>query len=202
MYLNRVVTLFSGTTAPKVPTAGTNSQPPVHRHIQGATPCVCSHCSQSSFACQPTCTSARTSIPTYHTCMRQVLYTSNPNAPGGPVLRSAPGQAVFTGQQLRQTLQKPDIFLNEVGFKTLGLFPGTAVQEGRWRALDGNRYVVSAPILLTACSSAPIPPVWASLRAWPGTLKVVWSPVPWPYPGKESHRLTGKKVLPERLGVC
>lgn len=118
------------------------------------------------------------------------------------MLRSAPGQAVFTGQQLRQTLQKPDIFLNEVGFKTLGLFPGTAVQEGRWRALDGNRYVVRAPILLIACSSAPIPPVWASLRAWSGTLKVVWSPLPWPYPGKESHRLTGKKVLPERLGVC
>ena len=64
------------------------------------------------------------------------------------MLRSGPGQAVFTGQQLRQTLQKPDVFLNEVGFKTLGLFPGTAVQEGRWRALDGNRYVVSARILL------------------------------------------------------
>ncbi|CAL8467633.1 g7171 [Coccomyxa elongata] len=72
----------------------------------------------------------------------KVLYTSNPNAPGGPVLRSAPGQAVFTGQQLRQTLEKPDMFLNEVAFKTLGLFPGTALQEGRWRALDGNRYVV------------------------------------------------------------
>ena len=58
------------------------------------------------------------------------------------MLRSAPGQAVFTGQQLRQTLEKPDVFLNEVAFKTLGLFPGTALQEGRWRALDGNRYVV------------------------------------------------------------
>lgn len=27
----------------------------------------------------------------------QVLYTSNPRAPGGPVLRSAPGQALFAG---------------------------------------------------------------------------------------------------------
>ena len=58
------------------------------------------------------------------------------------MLRSGPGQAVFAGQQLRQTIAAPDVFQNEVGFKTLGLFPGTAVQEGRWRALDGSRYVV------------------------------------------------------------
>lgn len=58
------------------------------------------------------------------------------------MLRSGPGQTVFAGQQLQQTLEKPDIFLNKVAFKTLGLIPGTAVQEGRWRALDGNRYVV------------------------------------------------------------
>lgn len=54
--------------------------------------------------------------------------------------------AVSTGQQLRQTIEQPDIFRNEVGFKTLGLFPGKAVQEGRWRALDGNRYVVSSTL--------------------------------------------------------
>lgn len=70
------------------------------------------------------------------------------------MLRSAPGQAVFTGQQLRQTLEKPDVFLNEVAFKTLGLFPGTALQEGRWRALDGNRYVVSEQTVLAIGGSA------------------------------------------------
>ena len=53
------------------------------------------------------------------------------------------------GQQLRQTIEQPDVFRNEVGFKTLGLFPGTAVQEGRWRAIDGNRYVVSS---ISLCS--------------------------------------------------
>ena len=80
---------------------------------------------------------------------KQVLYTSNPKAPGGPVLRSGPGQAVFAGQQLRQSIQAPDVFQNFVGFKTLGIFPGTAVQQGRWRALDGSRYVV-CPCMLEA----------------------------------------------------
>ncbi len=49
----------------------------------------------------------------------------------------------WSGQQLRQTIEQPDIFRNEVGFKTLGIFPGAAVQDGRWRALDGNCYTVS-----------------------------------------------------------
>ena len=71
-----------------------------------------------------------------------MLYTSNPKAPGGPVLRSGPGQAVFAGQQLRQSIQEPDVFQNFVGFKSFGIFPGSAVQEGRWRALDGNCYAV------------------------------------------------------------
>ncbi len=53
----------------------------------------------------------------------------------------------FSGQQLRQIIEQPDIFKNEVAFKTLGLFPGTAVQKGRWRAIDGNRYVVNAQAL-------------------------------------------------------
>ena len=53
------------------------------------------------------------------------------------------------GQQLRQTIEQPDVFRNEVGFKTLGLFPGTAVQKGRWRAIDGNCYVVSS---ISSCS--------------------------------------------------
>lgn len=82
-----------------------------------------------------------------------MLYTSNPNAPGGPVLRSAPGQAFFAGQQLRQTIELPDIFQNEVAFKTLGLFPGTAVQEGRWQAVDGNRYVVCTSTNHDTCTS-------------------------------------------------
>ena len=91
--------------------------------------------------------------------MRQVLYTSNPNAPGGPVLRSRPGQAVFAGQQLRQTIAAPDVFQNKVGFKTLGLFPGTAVQKGRWRALDGNRYVVclASPLQFISGRMTPDP---------------------------------------------
>lgn len=93
----------------------------------------------------------------------QVLFTSNPSAPGGPVLRSAPGQAVFTGQQLRQTLEKPDVFLNEVAFKTLGLFPGTALQEGRWRALDGNRYVVSTTDMAFNRTPLLIPCILSSL---------------------------------------
>jgi hypothetical protein len=116
-----------------------------------------------------------------HACCisSQVLYTSNPSAPGGPVLRSAPGQAVFAGQSLRQTIAAPDVFQNEVGFKTLGLFPGTALQEGRWRALDGTRYVVRACTFMTLVATLQIPqalpqhaicrtpPVASSLHAQP-----------------------------------
>ena len=60
----------------------------------------------------------------------------------------------LAGQQLRQTIEQPDIFRNEVGFKTLGLFPGTAVQEGRWRSVDGSRYMVRpSPVMSVAASS-------------------------------------------------
>ena len=58
------------------------------------------------------------------------------------MLRSLPGQTIFSSQRLLQTLKKPDYFENEVEFKTLGIFGGSASQPGKWKALDGNRYKV------------------------------------------------------------
>ncbi|KAK9816560.1 hypothetical protein WJX72_001979 [[Myrmecia] bisecta] len=72
-----------------------------------------------------------------------VAYCSNPNAPGGPVLRSGPGRALLTNQRLTQTLTAPNSLLNSVSFKTAGLFPGTANQEGTVKIVDGNRYRVT-----------------------------------------------------------
>ena len=53
-----------------------------------------------------------------------------------------PARRSSQGSSCGRLWKSPGVFLNEVAFKTLGLFPGTALQEGRWRALDGNRYVV------------------------------------------------------------
>ena len=71
-----------------------------------------------------------------------MVFSSNPNATGGPVLRSAPGQLLLAGQQPRQRLQQPGTLINSVQFKTLGLIPGTATQQGTLAILDGNRYEV------------------------------------------------------------
>jgi hypothetical protein len=43
----------------------------------------------------------------------QVLYCSNPSAPGGPVLRSPPGQLLAAGQELIQTLSADGAFRNQ-----------------------------------------------------------------------------------------
>ena len=72
----------------------------------------------------------------------QVTFSTNPNAAGGPVLRSGPGQVLFSGQKLRQTLKQPGTLINTVKYKSLGLFPGQAVQTGEITILDGNRYQV------------------------------------------------------------
>ncbi|KAK9831012.1 hypothetical protein WJX81_008474 [Elliptochloris bilobata] len=73
----------------------------------------------------------------------EVLYCSNPNAPGGPVLRSPLGQLLAAGQELTQTLSADGSFRNQVNFRTLGLIPGSASQDGEWTALDGRRYQVA-----------------------------------------------------------
>ena len=58
-----------------------------------------------------------------------VAYCSNPAAPGGPVLTSAPGRAVLAGQRPVQTLE-PGKLTNSVSYKALGFLPGTASQTG------------------------------------------------------------------------
>jgi hypothetical protein len=73
----------------------------------------------------------------------QVAYCSNPTAPGGP-FRSGPGRAVFWDQRLRQRLEKPNLLVNSVQFKGLGLIPGVTEQLGEVKILDGKQYQVSA----------------------------------------------------------
>lgn len=72
----------------------------------------------------------------------QVTYSSNPRAAGGPILRSPPGQILFSKQQLRQTLTPPETLINNVNFKCLGLFPGSAKQPAVIQPLTGNTYKV------------------------------------------------------------
>eukprot|EP00884_Botryococcus_braunii_P014583 jgi/Botrbrau1/23125/Bobra.0243s0055.1 len=72
----------------------------------------------------------------------EVVYCSNPNAPGGPVLRSAPGQALARDQKLIQILEQPDTLINRVEYKSFGLVPGANEQKFRLSVVDGNRYKV------------------------------------------------------------
>ena len=89
------------------------------------------------------------------------------------MLRSPPGQLLAAGQQLVQILSTNGGFRNlvcalacaakrlqalcssarsakinsaaaQVLFRTLGLIPGSASQDGEWKALDGRRYQVPA----------------------------------------------------------
>lgn len=72
----------------------------------------------------------------------QVTYSSLPRAAGGPILRSSPGQLLFAQQQLRQTLTPPETLVNIVNFKSLGLFPGQAIQPATIQTLTGTTYKV------------------------------------------------------------
>lgn len=73
----------------------------------------------------------------------EVTYSSNPRAAGGPILRSPPGQIIFSNQQLRQTLNPPETLINSVSFKCLGLFPGNAKQPAVIQPLTGNTYKIT-----------------------------------------------------------
>jgi hypothetical protein len=104
--------------------------------------------------------------------MLQVVYASKPQATGGPY-RSALGLAVFPGQRAVQTIEAPNVVVNEVGdahapatpcskfhaphcvnvhvnavvmqlsYKALGFVPGSVRQQGEFTALDGNTFQVS-----------------------------------------------------------
>ena len=101
------------------------------------------------------CTGALSRRPcAYVTCgYVQVTYSSLPQAAGGPVLRSAPGQLIFADQQLRQTLTPPGTLSNTVAFKSLGFFPGKARQVATIQPLTGTRYKVHPAIEIswTSC---------------------------------------------------
>jgi hypothetical protein len=109
--------------------------------------CVCVYvCVCLCVVCLSVCLSAFLSPSLLKTLLGrgdwQVLYCTNPNAPGGPLLRSGPGQALARDQKLRQTLVEPDTLINSVEFKSFGLLPGKAQQEAQLQILDGNRYKV------------------------------------------------------------
>ena len=101
------------------------------------------------------------------------------------MLRSPPGQLLAAGQQLVQILSTNGGFRNlvralarpakslqalrssawsakasaaaaQVLFRTLGLIPGSASQDGEWKALDGRRYQVPAhlPAVAPCCFHA------------------------------------------------
>ena len=60
----------------------------------------------------------------------RVAYCSNPQAPGGPVLRSAPGRVLAQDQAPTQTLTEDGRIINAVSFKALGLVSRTTTQTG------------------------------------------------------------------------
>lgn len=72
----------------------------------------------------------------------EVVFTSNPNATGGPLLTSAPGKIFFAGQKPRQSLLQEGLLVNTVEYKTLGILPGTVRQEGTLSIVNGNTYEV------------------------------------------------------------
>ena len=78
----------------------------------------------------------------------RVSYCSNPNAAGGPVLRSGPGRALAQAQAPEQELVRGEEkgsskIRNRVEFSALGVFPrGSAAQEGPLTVTGPNNYRV------------------------------------------------------------
>ncbi|PRW59283.1 putative plastid-lipid-associated chloroplastic isoform A [Chlorella sorokiniana] len=69
----------------------------------------------------------------------EVTYTSKPQAAGGPY-RSLPGRIVFPGQRPTQSIQPPNVLVNEVAYKTLGFLPGSVRQEGEITPINSDTF--------------------------------------------------------------
>ncbi|KAL4445820.1 hypothetical protein ABPG77_009019 [Micractinium sp. CCAP 211/92] len=76
----------------------------------------------------------------------EVLYASKPQTAGGP-FRSPVGRTVFPGQRATQSIQEPNICINEVSYKTLGFLPGRARQEGEIEPINSTTFQLTFPEL-------------------------------------------------------
>lgn len=76
----------------------------------------------------------------------EVLYASKPQTAGGP-FRSPLGRTVFPGQRATQSIQEPNICINEVSYKTLGFLPGRARQEGEIEPINNSTFQLTFPEL-------------------------------------------------------
>lgn len=84
----------------------------------------------------------------------EVLYASKPQSTGGP-FRSPLGRAVFFSQRATQNISEPNVCINELSYKTLGLIPGSARQEGEIKALSGDTFQLTFPALDSKVKSGP-----------------------------------------------
>ncbi|KAL4859873.1 putative plastid-lipid-associated protein 8 [Chlorella vulgaris] len=125
----------------------------------------------------------------------EVVYASKPQATGGPY-RSALGLAVFPGQRAVQTIEAPNVVVNELSYKALGFVPGSVRQQGEFTALDGNTFQLVFPEM-DSKAKGDAPPRVVRIAYLDERIRVARS-VPDPESGAEPTLFVFKRMVDEK----